>query len=941
MKLNISQKISLLSVFLIVLTAGAVSITFYKNTSNTMVKHALEDLTRHVGKEGQHLRNRVDNIIKDIHFVAQIPPIQGIIRTIESGGIDKEGNSTRTQWEQRLTSIFSTLLHAHPDYMQARFINEKGYELVRVERNSSGNIIITPENSLQNKSKRTFVKKTVQLQKNKVYLSEINLNREYGKVIFPHIPVLRAATPIYTQSGDLFGLVVINMDLSKEFQRLYQKHYKLGHTLYLTNDRGDYLIHPDNGKRFAFDFGNDYKAQDEYPHLVQFYMPGNNEKKIIKKIETDNFKLASVFVKIPLPIEEQNRYVVMGMTLPFQEIIAVQNAALSRSIWLSLVLITIGVVLAYGFSIKILHPIKQISSRIDDFMHGKTNRKLPTNNNDEIGMLARTFETLIEQVTHNQNTMKQLNERLEKKVVLRTHELSRFKTTLDLINDSVFIFDPDSLKFTYVNQGATNLIEYSRDELLNMTPVDLQHAFKENDFRDVIEPLKQGKESHLSYQTIHIKKTGEKIPVELFIQYVTPPGEKPRFVILLHDITLRKEIEKSIINAKHMAEKANKSKSEFLARMSHELRTPMNAILGFGQLMKEDEETPLNETHKIYNEEIMKAGYHLLDLINEVLDLAKIESGKIEIENELFDCHEVTLECLSLIKPLTNEKELTVEYKDLSDTPAILNNDKKRLREVLLNLLSNAVKYNKPQGSITLTLEKTLGNCIRIKVTDTGNGLTIEQQEHLFNPFDRIGAEYSDIEGSGIGLVIVKRLVETMGGTLGFESTPGTGSTFYIEFELSDIKELEDQGSTDANVQQLYPERTEQKFKILYIEDNKTNMQLVEHALKKYKNINLLTSTTPNDGLLVAAMEKPDLILLDINLPIMDGYEVLRRLHSNNETGGIPVIAISAYSSVDDQEKGKQAGFNDYLTKPIELQQLYNMINHFLPDEPEQENKIS
>ena len=360
--------------------------------------------------------------------------------------------------------------------------------------------------------------------------------------------------------------------------------------------------------------------------------------------------------------------------------------------------------------------------------------------------------------------------------------LERFKTTLDETMDCVFMFEPASLKFFYVNAGAIKQLGYSFDELMNMTPVDIKPEYDEKRFRKVIAPLIEGQQASITFETLHKHKDGHTIPVDISLQYIDPPGEAPRFVAIIRDVSEQKQAAQLLIDARNEAEKANLAKSEFLSSMSHELRTPLNAVLGFSQLIEmntKDKETCENA------QEIRVAGKHLLELINEVLDLSKIEAGKINLSIKDVDLNQIASECISLIQPLANERSIRVLDNITSTSTYNIIADKTRFKQVILNLLSNAIKYNKEHGSITLDCESLSSGKFRISVSDTGQGLTKEQQLHLFKPFERVGAEKTAIEGTGIGLVICKRLIQAMNGTIGFNSELGSGSIFWVDIPMA------------------------------------------------------------------------------------------------------------------------------------------------------------
>ena len=394
----------------------------------------------------------------------------------------------------------------------------------------------------------------------------------------------------------------------------------------------------------------------------------------------------------------------------------------------------------------------------------------------------------------------------------------------------------------------------------------------------------------------------------------------------VQDITERKHIEEALINSRNEAERANQSKSEFLARMSHELRTPMNAILGFSQLLESD---PLEPDQMDSVHEIHIAGDHLLELINDLLDLSRIESGRLAVALSTVELKPLIEQTIQWATPMAEEKQIILSNKCATDD-IWLYADPTRLKQVLINLVSNAVKYNRRGGSATIECHPAGGEeRIRLAVTDSGPGIAPENLQHLFTPFQRLGAELSEIEGTGIGLALCMHLAEMMGGSLGVKSTPGQGSSFWIELPLAQVSQ------TSQTQQQPAIQAKGAQSTVLYIEDNLANLRLVEAIFRRQANLTLLTATNGDHGLELAIQYRPDVILLDIHLPGMDGYAVLKELQRLPETSAIPVIALSADAMQIDIERGLAAGFRYYLTKPLNTEDLVNKVNELLPADAE------
>jgi PAS domain S-box-containing protein len=398
------------------------------------------------------------------------------------------------------------------------------------------------------------------------------------------------------------------------------------------------------------------------------------------------------------------------------------------------------------------------------------------------------------------------------------------------------------------------------------------------------------------------------------------------------DVTERNRLNQKLLDknvelesATTAAEKANLAKSDFLSSMSHELRTPLGAILGFAQLM-ESSTPPPEPAQKRSIAQILKAGWYLLELINEILDLALIESGKLPMSMETISLDEVMQECMLMSEPQAKRHGIKMIF-NRSDTTNFVNVDRIRLKQVIINLLSNAIKYNRAGGSVILESSQSTKEMMRISVRDTGEGLSAEQLGQLFQPFNRLGQEANSQEGTGIGLVVSKRLVESMEGIIGAQSSVGVGSVFWFELKRTD----EPASGLDANASMaslpLQCEDPEQQQTLLYVEDNPANLMLVEDIISRRPNLRFLSAANAINGIEMAHTYQPDVILMDINLPGISGLTALNILRENPTTASIPVVALSANAIPRDIEKGLDAGFFRYLTKPLRINEFLKTLD--------------
>ncbi len=479
----------------------------------------------------------------------------------------------------------------------------------------------------------------------------------------------------------------------------------------------------------------------------------------------------------------------------------------------------------------------------------------------------------------------------------------------------------------YVNEKFTQVTGYSREEALGENPRILKsEGTPQEVHKDMWATITGGREWRGEIR--NRKKNGEHYWESASISPILDEeGNITHFVAIKEDITKQKQTALALLEAKEEAERANQAKSEFLSRMSHELRTPLNSILGFAQLLETDPSQPLTELQDESVSQILKAGNHLLALINEILDLARIESGRLTLSMESVELGPLVEEVMALIDPLAEQYGIAVKDNTAPHYHTSVVADRTRLKQVLLNLLSNAVKYNRENGSVTIDCEYIEDKRLRIRAVDTGPGISLDQENALFEPFNRLGADQTPVEGTGIGLAICKRLIDMMGGTIGVESTPGEGSCFYIDLDLAKHAPLVmDPPTIGLNTAPLDP--VGRAYTVLYIEDNPANLELVRHALSREPDIELKTALDAQSGIDLARADRPDLILLDINLPGMDGYEALNYLLADERTRDIPVIAVSASAMPADIHKGMNSGFANYLTKPLDLPLLLKEIKN-------------
>jgi len=776
MKLNLVYKLGLSAVLLVLISTGSVGWIFYDKTTELLVEQSTENIASEIRNIGHRLQTHINSQRDETLFLAGSPSAKGLLRALVSDdGYDKVGRTSYEKWEEQLTATFIDMLTNKHDYHMIRFLDVSGEELIVVKREDD-NVVSLDEFQLQNKSHRPYFINTLKLPAGSVYLSEINLNREHGEISEPHLEVLRSSTPVYDENHNrLAGVLIITANAGKELRGLQGYIQKQGSNVYITNDHGGYLLHPDKGKTYGFDLGKRYRIQEDFPRLASLYLPDYKDSKLILLPEDTGSNQVMNFTKIAFDKDRPERFIAVGVTESYDEIFAKESVVLNEVLSLSIVLVSLVIIFAIFFSYRLSRPIKQITQVMDDYTHQRvTHAVMPTHKHDEIGVLARSYEILIGQVEEAQQNLKEMNRNLEDRVVERTQALESSELTqrsiIENMIDGLVTINVKGI-ITSFNPAAVKIFGYRRDEVVGKNVKILMPAsYQKNHDRHIERYNQTGKKTIVNSgqrEVIGQHKDGHTFPLDLAVSEISIEGQKV-FPAVVRDITERKQMDKM--------------KSEFVSTVSHELRTPLTAIRGSLGLINGG---AVGEVSQKVSDLLKLAGNNtdrLLLLINDILDMQKIESGEMDFKNRDMSLLLFLENTLEENRPYGEQYDVEFLLKSELTEDIVLYADPDRLKQVMANLLSNASKFSPKGGKVEIEVGQPSDDHIRISVSDFGEGIPEAFQPKLFEKFTQSDSSTTRQKGgTGLGLSISKEIVEHIGGKIHFVSKEGQGTTFMID----------------------------------------------------------------------------------------------------------------------------------------------------------------
>jgi len=1022
-------KRSIVLVVLLFALLATVMIYFSDHSVRTNEERQLESHLRDVAVErSKAFMASIERIKRDAVFLAGTPPISGIIRATHNNGLDSKENNTTQVWTNRLQEIFSGYLNTQPAVQQVRFIGvaDQGRELVRVDRKAN-NVIVIENSKLQRKADRDYFINALARSPGEVYASKIDLNREFGKIEVPHIPTLRLATAVTDQTGTVFGVIVINVNLLEIFADAVAS-FSSAEQVYIINSSGDYLMHPEADKAFGFELGKPFRWQDEFGKSLSqgaykfkrlrdgkvFFVASNESyydrddaikiavlapEDKVNQVVADS-RLFIIFILLFLFIVGLIFLYLVALNISRQREFSNRRAGIAAIVAGSNDAIVSetpdGVIRSwneaaqqmFGYSAEqalgktiasLIVPdslTAEAASLRERVYRGETIPNFETLRQHQNGELIDVSVTvspvkatdgeiigasnIIRDITETkaaQAQLLELNQSLEHQVAARTKELEAASALQEAIFENagyaIYANGRDGI-ITLFNPAAEAMLGYSAEELVNKQPMqilfdktEIEAALADMAKREAA--LAEGRSAARNAKEIalevnfereweFVRKDGSRLPVQLKSNTLYDKDHNVTgYIGIARDLTAQKQQQIELIAAKAKAEEASKTKSEFLANMSHEIRTPMNAVLGMLNLLKY---TEMTDRQLDYVAKASGAAEALLGIINDILDFSKIEAGKLLLDVRPFAIDEVLRDIAVILSMNVGDKDVEILFNIDPAVPRMVLGDSLRVKQILINLAGNAVKFT-DHGEVMLSVfvqhEQGQRLVLGIKVSDTGIGMSTEQQKRVFESFTQAEATTTRrFGGTGLGLVICQRLIRMMGGELEVESEEGKGSTFSFSLIANKASDVQ---LGEVKRRQLPLEY--KNMRILVMDDNDNALQIISGICQSL-GWDVEEASSGEIGLAKIKQSfnegRPyDIAFIDWMMPKLDGWQTAKAIREIETELPMPrLIMVTAHAREVFAQRvdAHHVPLDGFLMKPVTASDIYNAISQAVSDKP-------
>ncbi len=884
-----------LVLLLLVVGFAASALNTYRTVDAEVQDRLGQSLSSGLNEMQTVLERSFYDLDRTTQFLADLPPIDGLRRVQAHGSTDPLDGETREVWLRRLTDIYFSYAQQLPSVAQVRFIGADGLEWAQVERiPGQAGVEITPRLGMQYKGETDYFKATLASAPGNALLSEISLNREHGGVIEANtFPTVRSSTLVVGSAGQPLGVVVVNLNVQTLLHDLQEtdreNNQDLQHTqglsvkTYLTNERGQYLLHPQLGAAFAHEYGRDIHWNAEFAELPAegFWSLIQHAHRRVRDAATGEvYALATREVSIGTGENAPKLYI---KKLVSETEMA---AAVRAQVWPRLLL---GVLtLVAGVSVLVLF---------------RLNRKL-----------------------HRKDA------ELQTAFANQAAALRAFQAFHETVNQHALVSETDAAgRITAVNEAFMAISGYSREELLGQNHRIVNSGYHPREFWKEMWALATLGQSWRA-NVCNRAKNGHLYWVDTMITpFLDSAGKLERLISIRVDITERVANEQALIKARIEAEKASLAKGQFLANMSHEIRTPLNAVIGLLQIIHAGASDAQQRGQIVKAQTAAKS---LLALLNDILDFSKIESGKLTLDPNPFDFHGLMNDLRVILEGYGNNDRLKLVVASDAHIPNVLVGDTTRLKQILINLGGNAIKFT-PAGSVSVTatlLTATPADAfVRFSVCDTGIGIAPENQARIFDDFSQADASTTRrFGGTGLGLGISRRLIKLMGGELNVRSELGHGSEFSFDLQLP-ISSAEKLKQLAASAP-AHSSHSLAGMSVLLVDDVAINREVAE-SLLSMEGARVTSAENGQLAIDVLACGHPlvDVVLMDMQMPVMDGLQATRVIRQRLGLTDVPIIAMTANASTEDRQACLDAGMNDHMAKPFDLPVLVNMLKQWVP----------